>query len=389
MTSPKSSIRVALVVPHVFLHRDILPNVIFSPGVLALELANGLGGCDIDLTLFTPGPVDTTAKNINADMSYFENELTNRNDSYLDLLKKHPFVFVSLARQVQSEIIAKAFDAANNDEYDIVHIYTNEEDIALPFAKLCKKPVVFTHHDPFNFLIRYKSVFPKYPYLNWLSLSLAQRSNMPSGTNWVGNIYHGVNSKSYNFFNDNYKRDYVAYLGRIIEPKGLHLAIDAVCKYNKTAIKPLTLKIAGKHYSGSNNDDYWQQQILPRLGENIEYVDFIKDVKQKNEFLGHAKALIIPSIFDEPFGLVLIEALASGTPVIGLDSGAIHEIINDNNGVLVKKSTDESKTVADLCKAIKDINRISRTDCRKDFEKRFTLDRMIKQHANLYKKMAK
>jgi glycosyltransferase involved in cell wall biosynthesis len=385
--SQKSNIRVALVVPHIFLHRDILPNVIFSPGTLALELAKGLVVCGVDVTLFTPGPVDTIVPNITADMSYFETELAGRDDTYIDLLKKHQFIFVSLARQVQSEIIAKAYEAANNDECDLVHIYTNEEDIALPFAKLCKKPVVFTHHDPFNFLIRYKSIFPKYPDLNWLSLSLAQRAGMPVNTNWVGNIYHGLNPNDFRAFTDDKDRNYIAYLGRIVEPKGLHLAIDAVNKYNKTAMKPMTLKIAGKHYSDSGKDTYWQQQILPRLNKNIEYVGFIKNIKQKNEFLGQAQALIIPSTFNEPFGMVMIESLASGTPIIGLNSGAIPEVINNSNGIMVKKSLNESKTSSDLAKAIGNIDKIDRYNCRQDFEDRFTLDRMCSEHAKIYQSL--
>jgi glycosyltransferase involved in cell wall biosynthesis len=385
--SQKSRIRVALVVPHIFLHRDILPNVIFSPGTLALELAKGLANCDVDVTLFTPGPVDTSLPNVNADMSYFEAELAGRGDTYIDLLKKHQFVFVSLARQVQSELIAKAYAAANNDEYDLVHIYTNEEDIALPFAKLCKKPVVFTHHDPFNFLIRYKSIFPKYSDLNWLSLSLAQRSGMPANTNWVGNIYHGLNPNDFHAFTDKNDRGYIAYLGRIVEPKGLHLAIDAVNEYNRTSSKPLTLKIAGKHYSDSDKDTYWQQQILPRLNKNIEYIGFVKGIKEKNTFLGDAKALIIPSIFNEPFGMVMIESLASGTPIIGLNSGAIPEVINDNNGILVSKSQNESKTAADLAKAIGNIDKIDRYNCRQDFEDKFTLDRMCSEHAKTYRSL--
>lgn len=389
MSPKKNKTRVALVVPHIFLHRDIINNVIFSPGILALELAKGLLSHDVDVTLFTPGPIDTVVPNINADMSYFETELAVRGDTYIDLLKKHPFIFVSLARQVQSELIAKAYEAANNDEFDLVHIYTNEEDIALPFAKFCKKPVVFTHHDPFNFMVRYKSVFPKYSQLNWLSLSLAQRKTMPIDTNWVDNIYHGLNPNDFAAFTDDDDRDYVAFLGRIVEPKGLHLAINAINIYNETAKKPLKLKIAGKHYSDTAKDNYWQQQILPKLNDNIEYVGFIADTKLKNEFLGRAKALIVPSIFDEPFGMVMIESLASGTPIIGLDSGAIPEIINGNNGILVKKSALDNQTEQLLSQSFKEIDKIDRLACRNDFEARFTLDQMCQNHAKAYRKLIK
>jgi glycosyltransferase involved in cell wall biosynthesis len=338
------------------------------------------------VTLFTPGPIDTVVPNINADLSYFETELAGRSDDYISLLKKHPFIFVSLARQVQSELIAKAYNMANDNEFDLVHIYTNEEDIALPFAKLCNKPVVFTHHDPFNFLIKYKNVFPKYADLNWLSISLAQRRGMPDNTNWIANIHHGLNPDDFTPVN-NPTNNYVAYLGRIIKPKGVHLAIKAVRKYNETAKKPLILKIAGKHYADESNDNYWQTEIEPELDDTIQYVGLISDIKEKNRFLGNAKALIIPSIFDEPFGMVTIEALASGTPVIGLDSGALPEVINDNNGIMVSKSQNESKTIIGLAKAIGNIDKINRCKCRQDFEERFTLDRMCSEHAKMYQSL--
>lgn len=386
--NPKNRIKVALVVPHIFLHKKILPNVIFAPGVLALELAEGLVDEGIDVTLFTPGPVETLVPNINADLSLFENELSLRGDTYIDLLKKHPSIFISLARQVQSELIADAYNRANGGEFDLVHIYTNEEDIALPFAKLCNKPVVFTHHDPFSFLIKYKNLFPKYAHLKWLSLSFAQRSQMPENTNWIANIYNGLDT---NYFKpvDNPSNDYLAYFGRIIKPKGVDLAIKTVNKYNESAAQPLKLRIAGKHYSGNGKDDYWETEIEPYIKDNIEYLGFIKNKTEKNDFLANARALIVPSIFEEPFGMVIIEALASGTPVIGLDSGAIPEIINGKNGIVIKKDSDENTTVKRLVAAINDIEKIDRNYCRQDFEKRFTLKRMCSDHATTYRELTK
>jgi glycosyltransferase involved in cell wall biosynthesis len=368
-------LRIGLVVPHIFMHQDILPQVIFSPGRLALDLAGELTRQDAEVTLYTPGPVTAPAPNVRnqtADLSYFERELAGRGDTYLDLLKKHPLTFITLARQVQSEIVAKAFADANAGQLDIVHIYTNEEDIALPFAQFCQQPVVFTHHDPFNFMVKYKNLFPKYKTLNWLSMSLAQRQGMPLGTNWRANIYHGLPAAA---FRPNYRPtgDYVAYLGRIIEPKGLHLAIQAA-----RAAK-VKLKIAGKHYAGGK-DSYWQEAVLPQLGPDIEYVGFIKTDAAKQEFLGNARALIIPSIFEEPFGMVMIEALACGTPLIGLKSGAIPEVIQSGKTGLV---TDESG----LAKAIQNIKGISRRNCRAEFEARFTLTRMAAEHLAAYQRL--
>jgi glycosyltransferase involved in cell wall biosynthesis len=286
---------------------------------------------------------------------------------------------------------------ANRGELDVVHVYTNEEDIALPFAKLCNKPVVFTHHDPFNFLVKYKNVFPKYKDLNWISMSLAQRTGMPEDTNWVGNIYHGLTE---DHFAPNYapQGSYIAYLGRIIEPKGVHLAIHAIKEHNTHAARPLKLKIAGKHYVGHKKDAYWQERIEPLIdGKEIEYAGFISDDAGKQAFLGKAQALLVPSIFDEPFGMVMIESLACGTPVIGLDSGAIPEVVqHKKTGIVVKKvmradgtGLDEEATSAELAGAITKVLSLDRHTCREDFEQRFTARRMCQEHLTVYHALTK
>lgn len=378
-TKPRNSLRIAFVVPHIFILRDVLPHVIFSPGRLALDVTAEMAKQGAKVTLFTPGPTDTSLPNITADMSYFEQELAGRGDTYMNLLKKHPFTFISLARQVQSELIAKAYNMANSGEFDVVHVYTNEEDTALPFASLCKVPVVFTHHDPFNFLVKYKNLFPKYKHLNWLSMSYAQRVGMPDDTNWVGNIYHGLylNIWKPRLEGDS---DYVAYLGRIVEPKGVHHAIAAVKKYNETATTPLKLKIAGKHYSGHSKDTYWQDVIEPQLGGEIEYVGHIASHEGKNEFLAGAKALIVPSTFNEPFGMVTIEALACGTPVIGSPNGATQEIITNDSLGFIAEPQDIPESLANLV-------RTDRKVSRKTAENSFSLERMASEHLGVYTRL--
>lgn len=382
----KKKIKVGIVVPHIFIHRDILPGVIFSPGTLAINVCEELIKQGADVTLFAPGPVATTIPVETADLSYFEAELAGRNDTYLGLLKKHPFTFISLARQVQAEIIAKAYEQANTGKFDIIHIYTNEEDIALPFAQLCKKPVVFTHHDPFNFLVKYKNVFPKYKHLNWLSISSAQRRTMPPDTNWIDTIYHGLPVKELTPL-QHPTRDYVAYLGRIIEPKGVHFAIQAMEKYNQTATRPLTLKIAGKHYADHTKDTYWQTHILPYLGESVHYIGHIKTATEKREFLGNAKALLMPSVFDEPFGMVAIESLACDTPVIGLSSGAIPEIIKNNVNGFVIPNKPEADIPAQIAGALNNLGTIAAGNCRLEFEANFTIQKMAANHLKVYKKL--
>lgn len=379
--------RIGLVVPHIFMQRDILPHVIFSPGRLALDLAEGLQDLGAEVTLYTPGPVTTKAANSVADLSYFEQELAGRGDTYVDLLKKHPFTFITLARQVQAQLLANAFADANAGRLDIVHIYMNEEDTALPFARFCNAPVVFTHHDPFNFSVRYKNVFPAYAQCNWLSVSLAQRQGMPPDTNWVGNIYHGLRKDQ---FAPNYQPvgNYVAYMGRIIQSKGVHLAIEAVRHYNRSARQPLTLKIAGKHYAGKK-DTYWHEVIEPALADpHIQYAGYLQDTQGKQDFLGNAQALLMPSLFDEPFGMVGIEALACATPIIGLAAGAIPELLRaGKTGLLADRTADAHGMALALARQLRQVSGLDRQACRLSFEHRFTLDRMCSQHMAAYRRL--
>jgi len=368
--------KIALVVPHIFMNQDILPDVIFSPGYLAIDLADGLNNLGHDVTLFSPGKVNTIVNNITADLSLFEIELKARGDNYIDLLKKHPLLFINLSRQVQAEIVAKAFKMANADEFDIVHIYTNEEELGLVFADLCNKPVVFTHHEPFNFMAKYRSIMSKYKDRNFISISDSQRRSMPVGTNFIKTIYHGLKPDKF-APNLTPAGNYFAYFGRIIEPKGVHLAIQAA----KAA--GVELRIAGKHYTGYSKDKYWTDIIEPEINNgSIKYVGYIKNDDQKEEFLGNAKALLVPSTWEEPFGMVMIEAFACGTPVIGIKAGAIPEVIeNDKTGVVVD---NDDKVINNLAKAIKTIDLIDRKLCRETFEQKFTVERMCKEHLEAY-----
>lgn len=383
------------------MHEDIFLDNIFSPGHLALQLAFGLAKKNIEVTFISPkmGMESAlrfigaslrdapTIKFLNTDLSLFEQELNLRGYGYLELLKKHPLTFITLARQIQTELVEKTYRMANTGDFDVVHVYACEEEIPIVMSSLCKKPIVFTHHEPFNYLAKYRSIFPKHKDKNWISISCSQRKSMPLDTNWIGNIYHGIDCKKIDPELKN-NQTYFAYFGRIIEPKGVHLAI-AACK--KAGVK---LKIAGKHYGDFNSDNYWKGIIEPQLNENIIYEGFIKNDSDKYNFLKNAKALIVPSTWDEPFGMVLIEALACGTPVIGLNSGAIPEIIDDNrNGYLIKKifntdkELDQRKTVDLLSQKLQTIKNIDRRICRTSVEEKFTQEKMIDDHIAIYNKL--
>ncbi len=381
--------RVALVVPHLYICDCLRGRVIFSPGELARELARGLSArSDLRVTLFTPGPVALDGvPNVTADWNGLEAELQQRGYPLLTLAARHPSLFVALARQLQAEIIAAAYAAANRGEFDLVHIYTNEEDLALQFADLCQRPVLFTHHDPYNFLIKYKSVFPRYKYHNFISTSMVQQRTAPAGTNFVANIYHGLDETAYHPSFD--RGRYFLYCGRLVSEKGVELAAQAA------SAASLPLKIIGKYYQ----DGYFCQTIEPLLDDKINFLGF-QQGREKQALIRGAAAVIMPSRFAEPFGLTAIEALALGTPVIASKNGALPEIINQQNGFLVdvaeQKSPTDDQTVAALAGAMRQIwqqDNAASTALRRaahaSFLENFTLDRMVDAHAKLYQDLAR
>ncbi len=406
--------KIALLVPHIFMHQAILPEVIFSPAELAINLATNLAKKGHEVIIFSPGSIkeylqNTTVENVTADLSLFESELAQRGDTYLELLKKHPLTYITLARQVQSELVAKAYEQANAGQFDLVHVWCNEEETALVNASFCRVPAVFTHHEPFNFLTRYRAIFPKYAQLNWISMSLAQRKTFGQqahqSVNWVGNVYHGLPATQYQFQEE--PGDYLLYLGRIIQPKGVHYAIVAAKQAG------LKLKIAGKHYAGQSKDQYWQEFIEPELKQSeVEYVGFVRETPAKQALLGGAQALLMPSTWQEPFGLVMAEALACGTPVIGFDQGAIPEVVeNGTNGWVVPYEAEDriekndkqvnknwaklrqdqhfKANVQNLTSAIQKNSRIDRRACRQSFEQSFTLKQMVAGYEEIYQTLLK
>src|SRR4029077_5233756 len=152
-------------------------------------------------------------------------------------------------------------------------------------------------------------------------------------------VHHGIPAGDYTFSEE--KKDYVGFLGRIAPCKGPHLAIEAARRAG------VRLKLAGEVQPLFR--DYWEQQVLPLIdGVQIEYVGAV-DHAQKNELLSHARALLFPIQWEEPFGLVMIEAMACGTPVLALPGGSVEEIVRDGvSGWICRDVDDMAARVGDL-----------------------------------------
>jgi len=252
------------------------------------------------------------------------------------------------------------------DQFDIIHDHC--EFYTAPYSKFLKPPIITTLHHPLTeeTIILYK----KFPNINFIAISKNQRRLGP-GINIVKTIYHGLPIEKYDFNPE--PKNYLLWLSKIMPEKGIAQAIDIA-------------KLSGENLIISGNippeyGDYFDFRIKPLIdGKKIQFVG-ASDFSKKIELLKNAKAFLFPVKRPEPFGLVVIEAMACGTPVIAFKEGSMPELIEDGKtGFLVKN-------IEEACQSLKKINKISREYCREYVKKNFNLKRMVNRYEKLYKKV--
>ena len=187
-------------------------------------------------------------------------------------------------------------------------------------------------------------------------------------------IYHGVELEEYKY-NANPDGKYLVFLGRLCRIKGVHTAIDAAKAVNQQ------LKIAGTVASSGADLEYFKNEVEPRIdGKQIQYIGPVDD-RQKSELLAQASALLFPIEWEEPFGLVMIEAMACGTPVIAFRRGAVPEIVTDGINGFICNSKSE------MISALSKVSQISREQCRKTVETRFSAEKAALEYEKLYMRL--
>jgi glycosyltransferase involved in cell wall biosynthesis len=206
-----------------------------------------------------------------------------------------------------------------------------------------------------------------------VSISNDQRRPIP-WANWQATVYHGLPRDLHTF--REWPGDYLAFLGRISPEKRLDRAMAIARQSGRK------LKVAAKIYPEER--DYFHQTIKPLLHESRSWVEFIGEVggQEKDEFLGNALALLFPIDWPEPFGLVMIEALACGTPVIAWRNGSVPEVID--NGVTGFVVYD----MQDAVQAVDRVTGLSRLACRRVFEERYDAARMARDYLEVYRRLA-
>ncbi|MER9135611.1 glycosyltransferase family 4 protein [Mesorhizobium sp. M0830] len=255
------------------------------------------------------------------------------------------------------------------NEFDVLHFHVDV--LHFPMIREFARRTVTTLHGRLD-LPDLAQLYAMFDDLPLVSISNDQRRPMPP-VDWLGTVYHGLPPDILPFRPK--ASGYLAFLGRISPEKGPEAAIEIAARAG------MPLKIAAK--IDAVDQSFWSEKVEPKVlrHSNVEFVGEI-DERQKAEFLGGATALLFPIDWPEPFGLVTIEAMACGTPVIAFNRGAVPEVIDDGVSGLIVEGVGEA------VEAVRRVGDLDRARVREIFEKRFTVGRMCCDYMAVYRSLA-
>ncbi|MFN8638607.1 MAG: glycosyltransferase family 4 protein [Dehalococcoidia bacterium] len=263
---------------------------------------------------------------------------------------------------LQAEMVARG---AERGDFDIVHVHGDQSIWSV--LRRVGVPHVTTLHGRLD-LPSVTSLLRLFDDEPLVSISDSHRTPV-SDANWMSTVHHGLPKRL--FSQGTGDGGYLAFLGRMSPEKRPDLAIEIA---DRTGIP---LKLAAK-VDGSDIE-YFDRVVKPRLDAS-PYAEFVGEVNDlaKNDFLGGAMAMVFPIDWPEPFGLAMIEALACGTPVLAFNRGSVPEVIRHGISGYIVDGVDEA------VRAVECLPMISRSDCRRDFETRFSAERMARDYLDVY-----
>jgi glycosyltransferase involved in cell wall biosynthesis len=335
------NMRIAQVVP---LHVAVPPHAYGGTERVVHNLTEALVKLGHEVTLFATGDSHTSAKLVaGVDRAiYFDKEV--------EAASYHIAHLSQVYRQ--------------GDQFDVIH--SHMDYLTLPFIELSKTPTVLTLHGRLD-RPEFGRVFSVYPNANYVSISDSQRGAIPN-LNWVSTVHHGVDVSSFTFYSE--PGEYLCFVGRMSPEKRPDRAIEIA---KRTGIP---LKMAAK--VDAKETEYFHAVVEPLLDHPlIEFLGEL-DEQDKRELMGKALALLLPIDWPEPFGMVFIEALACGTPVITCPMGSVPELLLDGVTGSVRCTVD------DLVAAVEQVHTVSREGCRRYAEQRFDTRRMALEYVNVY-----
>jgi len=308
-------------------------------------LTEGLIERGHDVTLFATGDSNTKAKlHATFPHGYWHDE------------EMYPWEFYEMVN------LSAACERAK--DFDIIHYQAAYYPMSLAFTRLVKTPFVQTVHlQPDESQLK---LWQHYAEANFVAISNCQRDAM-RGLNVVGTIYHGIETDAFTF--NPQPDDYLLFYGRFMPEKGVLEAIE------------IAKRLGVRLLMAAPDDPYYYEAIKPHVdGKFIEYVGEV-DHAGRNELLGGALAMLYPVQVGEPFGLVLVEAMACGTPVLALDKGAVSEIIvNGVNGFRVN-------SLSEMVEVFSQIVKLDRAKVRSFAIEHFDTGRMVGDYVKIYERI--
>jgi glycosyltransferase involved in cell wall biosynthesis len=306
-----------------------------------------------DVTLFASGDSRTSATLVPITERALRLEPTTRDLLCADTIRQLDMAF------------------AGAHDFDVIHSHVDY--LAFPFTRLLTTPSVHTLHGRLD-LPGLRPLYRQFREIPLVSISDAQRQPLDGlGLRWAATVYHGQPLERYSFARED--RGYLAFLGRCSPEKGIDVAIEVARRVG------LPLKIAAK--IDPYDRPYFESVVQPLLDDPL--IEFLGEISEddKPQFLGGARALLFPIDWPEPFGLVMVEAMACGTPVVARPCGSVPEIVVDGRTGFLGDS------LLDLVDAVKRIDEIDRAECRRHVERRFSLSRMADDYEAVYRRLAR
>jgi glycosyltransferase involved in cell wall biosynthesis len=333
-----------------------VPNdIAYSPTSIATAVAEGLASRGHTVTFF--GPEGTNLKDVTIETAGLR-PLVSTEAQFHELIAVTDLFQDYIPSLYDQYMVKEMFDRAKKGEFDVLVFHHPES--AMGFAKLYPTvPVLYVLHDYMDDDRRQLIELHQSSNQHFVSISHSQRRNAPD-LPYAATIHNGIDTEFFPF--SPHAEDYLLFAGRVIPDKGVKEAVQVALKTNRRLIIIGQLPTTARWY--------FDEHVKPHLSDRILYLGMMEK-DQLAKYYQKAAALLVPIRWEEPFGLTMAEAMASGTPVIAFRRGSVPELVVDNATGYIVEST------AEMIEAVNKIEKISREACRKHTERHFTVDHMI------------